>query len=337
MTAPVCFVKIPEKPNSPVITIVAFRLRIALSCVILYLLQITYSLFGWRIIQMKSDPKKDLRRLLSVLIASVLFAVNIKSFVRAGDLFPGGVTGLSLLIQRLVLKFTGTEIPYSPINILLNAFPVYIGFRFIGKKFTLLSLLTIFVSSILTDLLPGYVITYDPLLISVFGGILNGVAISLCLTADATSGGTDFIAIYFSQKRGVETWNMVLGFNVVILLIAGFFFGWDAALYSIIFQYVSTQTLRVLYRSYQQQTLFVVTTKAQEVCDAIHSVCHHGATIVEAEGAHSHGKLKMVYSVVSGADVRNAIQTVREIDPDAFVNSIRTTEIRGHFYMKPKD
>ena len=257
--------------------------------------------------------------------------------MRAGDLFPGGVTGLSLLIQRLVLKFTGTEIPYSPINILLNAFPVYVGFRFIGKKFTLLSLLTIFVSSILTDLLPGYVITYDPLLISVFGGILNGVAISLCLTADATSGGTDFIAIYFSQKRGVETWNMVLGFNVVILLIAGFFFSWDDALYSIIFQYVSTQTLRVLYRSYQQQTLFVVTSKAQEVCDAISIASHHGATIVDAEGAHDHGKLKMVYSVVSGADAKLVIQAVRETDPDAFVNSIRTTEIRGHFYMKPKD
>ena len=286
---------------------------------------------------MSIDLKRDGRRLLAVLIASVLFAVNIKSFVRAGDLFPGGITGLSLLIQRLVLKFTGVELPYSPINILLNAFPVYIGFRYIGKKFTLLSLITIFVSSILTDMLHGYVITYDPLLISVFGGILNGIAISLCLTADATSGGTDFIAIYFSQKRGVETWNLVLGFNVVILLIAGCFFSWDDALYSIIFQFVSTQTLRTLYRSYQQQTLFVVTSKAQEVCEAIHIACHHGATIVDAEGAHDHGKLKLVYSVVSGADAKSAIRSVREIDPDAFVNSIRTTEIRGHFYMKPKD
>ena len=286
---------------------------------------------------MSIDLKRDGRRLLAVLIASVLFAVNIKSFVRAGDLFPGGITGLSLLIQRLVLKFTGVELPYSPINILLNAFPVYIGFRYIGKKFTLLSLITIFVSSILTDMLHGYVITYDPLLISVFGGILNGIAISLCLTADATSGGTDFIAIYLSQKRGVETWNLVLGFNVVILLVAGWFFSWDDALYSIIFQFVSTQTLRTLYRSYQQQTLFVVTSKAQEVCEAIHIACHHGATIVDAEGAHDHGKLKLVYSVVSGADAKSAIRSVREIDPDAFVNSIRTTEIRGHFYMKPKD
>ena len=160
---------------------------------------------------MTFDLKKDWRRILIVLIASALMAFNIKSFVHAGDLFPGGVTGLTVLIQRLAEKFFGLKLPYSPINLLLNAFPVYIGFRFVGKKFTLLSLLMIIASSFLTDILPEYTITEDLLLISVFGGILSGIAISLCLYADATSGGTDFIAIYLSQKRGMETWNLVLG------------------------------------------------------------------------------------------------------------------------------
>lgn len=281
--------------------------------------------------------KKDGKRIVIVLIAAALTALNIKSFVRAGDLFPGGVTGLSILIQRLVQRFWGIEIPYSPINILLNLFPVYIGFRYVGKKFTLLSLLLILVSSFLTDLFPGYVITYDPLLISIFGGILSGVAVSLCLSVDATSGGTDFIAIYLSQKRGVETWNLVLGFNVIILSIAGYFFGWEEALYSIIFQFVSTQTLHALYRNYQKQTLFVVTKNPQVICDAIHEACHHGATISKAEGSHSHDEYDMVYSVISGADVKPTLKAVREADPEAFVNSIRSTEIRGHFYMKPKD
>ena len=283
------------------------------------------------------DWKKDGRRVMAVILAAILMALNIKTFVRTGDLFPGGVTGLTVLIQRLAEKFWGVHLPYSPINILLNAFPVYVGFRFVGKKFTLLSLLMILVSSFLIDLLPAYVITYDPLLIAVFGGIVSGVAVSLCLYVDATSGGTDFIAIYLSQKRGVETWNLVLGFNVVILCIAGVFFGWDKALYSIIFQYVSTQTLHALYRSYQKQTLFVVTKKAQEVCDAIHIASHHGASISDAVGSYTHNPYKLVYSVISGADVKTALQAVKEADPDAFVNSIHSTEVRGNFYMRPKD
>ena len=286
---------------------------------------------------MTFDLKKDWRRILIVLIASALMAFNIKSFVHAGDLFPGGVTGLTVLIQRLAEKFFGLKLPYSPINLLLNAFPVYIGFRFVGKKFTLLSLLMIIASSFLTDILPEYTITEDLLLISVFGGILSGIAISLCLYADATSGGTDFIAIYLSQKRGMETWNLVLGFNVIILCIAGYFFGWEESLYSIIFQFVSTQTLHSLYRSYQKQTLFIVTHKPEQVYKAIHDVCNHGATVWNAEGTFSQQPMTMVYSIVSGADVKPALQAIKSADPDAFVNSIHTTEIRGHFYMKPKD
>ena len=286
---------------------------------------------------MTFDLKKDWRRILIVLIASALMAFNIKSFVHAGDLFPGGVTGLTVLIQRLAEKFLGLKLPYSPINLLLNAFPVYIGFRFVGKKFTLLSLLMIIASSFLTDILPVYTITEDLLLISVFGGILSGIAISLCLYADATSGGTDFIAIYLSQKRGMETWNLVLGFNVIILCIAGYFFGWEESLYSIIFQFVSTQTLHSLYRSYQKQTLFIVTHKPEQVYKAIHDVCHHGATVWNAKGTFSQQPMTMVYSIVSGADVKPALQAIKSADPDAFVNSIHTTEIRGHFYMKPKD
>ena len=286
---------------------------------------------------MTFDLKKDWRRILIVLIASALMAFNIKSFVHAGDLFPGGVTGLTVLIQRLAEKFLGLKLPYSPINLLLNTFPVYIGFRFVGKKFTLLSLLMIIASSFLTDILPEYTITEDLLLISVFGGILSGIAISLCLYADATSGGTDFIAIYLSQKRGMETWNLVLGFNVIILCIAGYFFGWEESLYSIIFQFVSTQTLHSLYRSYQKQTLFIVTHKPEQVYKAIHDVCHHGATVWNAKGTFSQQPMTMVYSIVSGADVKPALQAIKSADPDAFVNSIHTTEIRGHFYMKPKD
>lgn len=283
------------------------------------------------------DWKKDGKRFLIVVFAAILFALNIKIFVRAGDLFPGGVTGLTVLIQRLSEKYFGIELPYSPINYLLNAFPVYIGFRYIGKKFTLLSLLMIFLSGLITDLLPLYVITEDPLLISVFGGILGGTAVSLCLMADATSGGTDFIAIYLAQKHGMETWNLILAFNAVILSVAGYFFGWEEALYSIIYQFVSTQTLHTLYRNYQQQTLLVVTMNAQEVCDAIAKATHHGATILDAEGSHDHQHRKLVYSVVSGADSRAAINAARSADPEAFINSMRTTELRGNFYIRPKD
>ena len=286
---------------------------------------------------MQIDWKKDGKRLILVCIGATIIAFNIKIFVRTGGLYPGGAAGLTVLLQRIFERYLNLQVPYSAINIPLNALPVYIGFRFIGKKFTLLSLVMILVSGFLTDLIPPYVVTYDTLLIAIFGGILNGTAGSLCLSQDATTGGTDFIAIYLAQKKGMETWNLVLGFNTIILTIAGFFFGWDKALYSIVFQYVSTQTLHVLYRNYQRMSLFIVTEKAQEICEAIYAVSHHGATIMQAEGSYEHTAKQVVYSVVSAADSKKAVKAAMDIDPHAFINSLRTQEIHGHFYVKPKD
>ena len=179
---------------------------------------------------MKFDLKKDLKRLLVVCLASVLMALNIKSFVRTGGLYPGGATGLSLLIQRGAQMYLGLALPYTVINVILNAIPIYIGFRFIGKKFTLYSCLCIVLTSVLTDLIPGIAITSDVLLISIFGGIINGFAISLCLLTGSTTGGTDFISIYLSEKKGMDAFNIILGLNAVILVAAGFMFGWDKAL-----------------------------------------------------------------------------------------------------------
>ncbi len=285
----------------------------------------------------KNAIAKELIRLVVVLCAAFLMAVNIKTFVNAGGLYPGGATGLTIIVQRIALKYFGVSVPYTPINVLMNAIPVYIGFRYIGKKFTLFSLIMVLTNGFFVDLLPSYSLTHDPLLVAVFGGLLNDIAISMCLNVDATSGGTDFISIYLSQKKGVDAFPYILAGNIVILGIAGFLFGWDKALYSMIFQYVSTQALHMLYRTYQQRTLFIITDMPDKVCSMIYATCVHGATLIDGEGSFAHKNKKIVYSIVSASDTRKLIPRIREIDPNAFINSIRTEEIMGNFYMRPRD
>ena len=286
---------------------------------------------------MKTEAKESIKKILVICFASFLMALNIKSFVRTGGLYPGGATGLALLIQRAADMFLHITIPYTIVNILLNAIPVYIGFRFIGKKFTMYSCLMIVLTSVLTDIIPGYAITYDTLLISIFGGLINGFVIGLCLHMNATTGGTDFIAIYLSEKKEIDSWNVVLGINVVILAAAGVLFGWDKALYSIIFQYTSTQVVHIVYRKYQHETLFIVTNKATEVYEVISKMSNHGATIMEGEGSYEHQERKIVYSVVSSAQSKSIIREVKKADPHAFVNAIKTEQIAGRFYQKPNE
>jgi len=286
---------------------------------------------------MKINWKEDFKRLFGVIAGGLLMALNLKTFVSAGGLLPGGANGLTVLTQRIALSYFNVSIPFSLLNIAINLVPIYIGFRFVGKKFTFYSLIMLLVTGFFTDYLHLAPITSDKLLIAIFGGIMNAMAITLCLWVDATSGGTDFIAIYLSEKKGVDTWNLIFYFNAVILLINGYLFGWDKALYSIIFQFVSTQTLSALYRNYQKLTFFIITDYPHEVAAGIHEVSHHGASIIKAEGAYAHQEKSMVYSVISSMDARKVKMKIKEIDPKAFINTVHSKDIMGRFYMKPKD
>lgn len=286
---------------------------------------------------MKFDAKKDIRRIVVICFAAVLMATNIKTFVRTGGLYPGGATGLTILVQEIGKLFFHVQLPYTLINLLINAGPIYIGFKFIGKKFTWYSCLMIVLTSVLTDIIPGYIITYDTLLISIFGGIINGTVISLCLSVNATTGGTDFISIYMSEKKGMDSWNLVLGINIVILSAAGLLFGWDKALYSIIFQYASTQVLHMMYKRYQKETLFIVTNKPTEVCNKINELSGHGATIMSGEGFYEGCKRNVVYSVVSKEEVGKVIKGIRDVDGKAFINAVKTEELTGRFVLKKAD
>ena len=218
---------------------------------------------------------RKLRKILVITFAALLMAANINTFVEAGGLYPGGATGITVLIRRVAELWFNIELPYTLVIVILNAIPIYIGFRYIGKKFTIYSVYMIVMTGIFSDMLPTYAITYDTLLVSIFGGIINGLAISICLIQGATSGGTDFLAIFFSDRKGMDSWNMILAINVVILGSAGLLFGWDKALYSIIFQYASTQVLHTLYTRYQKETLFIVTNKPEEICVIIRFISYY--------------------------------------------------------------
>ena len=286
---------------------------------------------------MRFNWKQDSKTLLMVIIAAAIMAVNINTFVQTGGLYPGGVTGLTLLIQRFGDAFFGVHLPFAAVNFLLNLFPIYIGFRFIGKKFTMYSCLMIGLTALLIDIIPPHIVTEDVLLISVFGGIINGIAVSMCLRSDTTAGGTDFIAIYLAQKKNIDAWNLILAFNVAQLGVAGLLFGWDKALYSIIFQYVSTQVIQMMYKRFQKKTLFIVTTKPKEVCAAIFDKSHHGATILRGEGSFENQERSLVYSVVSSDESKRVMRAVRDVDGQAFINTFKTDELKGFFYQRPTE
>ncbi|MDR2247398.1 MAG: YitT family protein [Treponema sp.] len=290
-----------------------------------------------------SAVRTTIKRLFLVLLGSALMAFNINTFVRAGGLIPGGFTGLTLLFQEIALRFFDLRVSFSIILYTLNAVPAVICFRFIGKQFALYSCLAIMMSGLLTDFMPSIsrfievLQVHDTLLSAVFGGILNAVSISLCLYADATTGGTDFIAVFISEKYRKDAWNYIFAGNCVILALAAFLFTLDRALYSIIFQFTTTMALSSLYRGYQQRTLLIITEKPDEVYTLIREQTHHGATAFLGIGYYEKTERTMLYSVVSANEVSLLVNAIKKTDGSAFINILKTEQINGRFYKRPRN
>jgi len=284
---------------------------------------------------------RTVRRLALVSLGAVLMAFNINTFVHAGGLIPGGFTGLTLLIQELFSRYLNIKIPFSVVLYTLNAVPAIFCFRFVGKKFTLYSVLMVILTGLVTDLMPKMFIDilqfHDILLSAVFGGILNAIAIVLSLYAGATSGGTDFIAIVLSEKYRKDAWNYIFAGNCVILVLAASLFTLERALYSIIFQFTTTMVLNSLYRAYQQKTLLIITTCPMEVYRLIREKTHHGATSFNGIGLYNMGERQLLYSVIYANEVAPLIKEIQLADPGAFINVIKTEQINGRFFRKPKD
>jgi len=284
---------------------------------------------------------RTIRRLALIILGAALMAFNINTFVRAGGIIPGGFTGLTLLIQELCQRYFGLWVPFSVVYYTFNIVPAAICFRFVGKKFTLYSILMVFLAGLMTDLMPEFITNivklHDPLLSAVFGGILNAVAVFLCLSADATSGGTDFIAIFLSEKYRKDSWNYIFAGNCVVLAVTGIMFTLEKALYSIIFQFTTTMILNTVYRAYQQKTLLIVTGFPNEIYDLIRDKTNHAATHLTGTGLYNKEERSILYSVVYSNEVTPLINAIRGIDPHAFINIIKTEQINGKFFRKPKE
>ena len=287
---------------------------------------------------MTSKQNKITREIITIFcltLASAVIAFNLKSFVDTGGLFPGGFSGVTILLQGIGSKFFDINIPYSVIYLPLNLIPAFIGVKYISKRFTFYSFYVVFLSGVLTDIFPPVTITYDTLLISIFGGIINGACMSVCLTNGASGGGTDFISIFFSEKKGVDAWSYILMGNIVVLVTAGLLFGFDRALYSIIYQYSSTQVIQLLFKRYQKNTLLIITSVPDAIYGKLRELTHHDATMIRGIGMYEGSERHILYSVVGREEINKLVSEINKIDPKAFINIIRTDQVSGRFYKMP--
>ena len=285
----------------------------------------------------KNKRIKLLITFVCVIVAAFLQAYVIQVFIQPADLLSSGFTGVALLIEKITSTYLGFSFSTSLGMILLNVPVAMICYKSISPKFTFFSLLEVFLASFFLRVIHFSPIFDDVLLNIAFGGFAYGLLTVVALRGNASTGGTDFIALYVSNKKGKAIWEYVFLFNTVILIIFGFMFGWEHAGYSILFQFISTRTIDSFYHRYERVTLQVTTTHAQKVINAYVQQYRHGISCVDAMGGYSQKPMNLLHTVVSSYEVQDIIDLMREVDPKVIVNVLKTENFFGGFYQAPID
>ena len=282
-----------------------------------------------------NSEKITFRNLILAVLSGVVAAFNLKVFVNAGNLTPGGISGMAILIERLSGRYLPITLQYGLLYMLLNIPGIIVIYKTLGKRFTLISLIDVVLTSALVGVFPKMDITDDLLLIAVFGGLLTGISDALILEAGGCGGGTHFWAIYFSRKYQKSMWNAVLVLNALLLTLSGMFFNWESALYSIIFQFVCTQVVDRYDNRYRRSTFIIITEKPEEIIQSVFDVLHHSVTKFEGKGSYTHETKTVLYTVCGKYEEDILTRTIMEIDPKAFVNIMDSHKVVGNFRQKP--
>lgn len=272
-----------------------------------------------------------------VILSGTLQAIAYTSFTEPAGLYPAGISGLSRLTSNVLLDYWNINIPYSVFYFSINLILAIIVFKYIGKWFTCLSLLQTSIVSLLTLYLKPIIILDEPLLLAVFGGVINGLSSGLALEFNASTGGLDFLTIYFSNKYNKSLWSYTFGFNCLLVLAAGVIYGWEVACYSIIFQFCTTQLIKKMHKRYTHQTITIITKKPKEVTSKILSHTRHGITEINAVGTYKREDEKILYTVVNSFQTNDVVNSALIGDPNCFINIQNTVDVRGNYYQKPLD
>lgn len=272
--------------------------------------------------------------ILAVVASALLQTYVIQAFIRPSNLLSSGFTGVAILIERIASLY-GHSFSTSLGMLVLNIPVAILCSKSISMRFTFYSMIQVFLASFFLKICHFEPLFNDVLLDVVFGGFLYGIAIAIALRGNASTGGTDFIALYVSNKTGRSIWEYVFAGNVVILCIFGYMFGWMHAGYSILFQFVSTKAISAFHHRYERVTLQITTVQAEPVIQAYVEKYRHGISCVDAVGGYSHKKMYLLHTVVSSYEVNDIVHLMRQVDPHVIVNMLKTENFYGGFYQAP--
>lgn len=270
------------------------------------------------------------------IVGSAIFAVGVDVFTVPNNIAPGGVTAIATMLHSM------TNIQIGTLSFLLNVPLVILGLCVLGKKFTVSTLRSVVILSLITNafdiLLPEY--TGSTLLAAVFGGLGIGVGMGIIFLRGSTTGGTDILGrVLLRRFQHIPLGKILLAMDFVIVTTAGFYYGTlEASLYAIISIYVVEKaTDSVLYGFTESRIAYIVSDKPIEIAQRIMDETGRGVTYLNGEGGYQRAKKLVVMCALPSRQFAQLKRIALEVDPLAFIMVSTASNVIGEGFNQTFD
>jgi uncharacterized membrane-anchored protein YitT (DUF2179 family) len=259
-----------------------------------------------------------------VLLGAIITAVGLQFFLLPNHLLDGGVTGLSIISAKL------SGLPLGLFLAVLNAPFVFLGYKKFGKAFACYSILGIVTLAALTFVHVDHGFTDVPILAAVFGGMIVGIGVGVVVRYGGIIDGADTIAVLIDRETMFSVSEAIMAINGVIIAIAGFIFGWEQALYSLIAYFVAHKAIDVTVEGLDEsRSVWVVSMQVRDIGKAIKELIQEPVTYVKESDPNDREPHGVMLAVITRLEEQKVKTAIRAIDPKAYIVMTSAHEIVG--------
>lgn len=275
--------------------------------------------------RIKDRTTRDVVSFVLLMIGTIISAFALECCLIPNIILDGGVTGISIIIYKLF------NLPVSLLVLILNIPFVYIGYKNLGKNFLYRTIFSMICFSLFLSVFEDFApLVDDKLLATVFGGALYGLGVGIVIKFGGCVDGTESVAIVISKKTSFSVGQIVLIFNLVIFTIAGFIFGINRALYSLLTYFITSKVVDLVSTGLEQaKAALIITDKSNDLSREIYKRLGRTTTTIKGKGLIS-GEKEVLYCVLTRIEVYELKHIVEEMDESAFVSITDVSEIIGN-------
>ncbi|ANU14655.1 YitT family protein [Planococcus halocryophilus] len=270
-------------------------------------------------------------RFIFIFIGATMAAAAIELFLVPNSIIDGGIIGISLILNYL------TVIPFGVLIVAINLPFLYFGYKHIGRNFFISSIFAI-VSLALIEI-PMHKIepfVEDPLLATIFGGLLLGMGVGLVIRNGGALDGTEILGILLTKKLPFSIGEFVMFFNVFIFGWAAFVLGLEQAMYSVLTYYIASKTIDVVIQGLEDtKAVLIISEEYEEIGSAINDRLGRSFTKLHGQGGYLNTPKDVIYVVVTRLELTKLKQIVADVDSKAFLTIMDTQEVHGATFKKP--